>query len=110
MTQVPIKIEGLRTYAYFEVVDIVNDTNLYPTLMGIEWAIYNQNIINFKKRILTFEDAELMVVAPLDPIECQRYVEQVNNEGQNGCLDHIYNITSAMGDYVNPTVDGNLSW
>ena len=58
------------TYAYFEVIEILEDTNLYPMLLGIKWAIDNQTIINFKKRILTFEDEELRVVSPLsDPFE-----------------------------------------
>ena len=35
LTQVPIKVEGLRMYADFEVIDIVDDTNLYPALLGI---------------------------------------------------------------------------
>ena len=59
LTQVPIKIEGIQTYANFDVIDIVDDKNLYPTLLGIYWVINNQTIINFKKIILTFEDAKL---------------------------------------------------
>ena len=84
--------------------------NLYPTLLGIDWAIDNQTIINFKKRILTFEDARLWVVGQIDPLEEHRYVKQVNSEGKYGYLDHIYNITSTMDDYVNPTADRKLSW
>ena len=55
LTQVPIEVEGLRTYAYFEVIDIVDDTNPYPTLLGIDRAIDNHTIINFKRRVLSFE-------------------------------------------------------
>ena len=69
VTQVPVEIEGLGIYAYFEVIDIIDDTNPYTALLGIKWAIENQTIINFKKRILTFEDTELRVGAPLDPLE-----------------------------------------
>ena len=75
LTQVPAETEGLRTYANFEVIDIVDDKNLYPAILGIDCAIDNKNIINFKKRILMFEDDELWVVAPLDPKEGHRYVE-----------------------------------
>ena len=57
-----------------------------------------------------FEDEELRVVALLDPLEGQRYVEHVNSEGQGGYLDHIYNITYEMDDYVNPTSNIKLSW
>ena len=49
----------------------------------------NQTIINIKRRTLSFEDDEMRVVAPLDPIEGQRYVEPVFNEGQDDHLDNI---------------------
>ena len=81
MTHVSVEIGELKTYADFEVIEIVDDTNLYLSLLGIDWAIDNQTIINFKKMILTFEDAELRVVAPINPLKGQRYVEKVDNEG-----------------------------
>ena len=59
----------MRTYVDFEVIDIVDDTNPYLSLLGIGWEIYNQTIINFKKRIWSFEDYEIRVVAPIDPLE-----------------------------------------
>ena len=65
----------------FEVIRIVDDTNPYPTLLGIYWATDNQTIINFKKRILSLEDKETRVVSPIDPLEGQRYVNPVYNEG-----------------------------
>ena len=109
LTQVPVEVEGLRTYAEFEVIDIVDDTNPYPALLGIDWAITNQTIIKFKKRILSFEDFEIRMVAPIDPLEGQRYVEHVHREGQGNYLDKFYNIMSSKEDYINPTIDGNLS-
>ena len=36
LTQAPIEVEGLITYADFKVIDIVDDTNPYPTLLGID--------------------------------------------------------------------------
>ena len=110
LTQVPVEIEGLKTYVDFEVIDIVDDANPSPTLLGIEWAINNQTIINFNKIILTFEDSYIMAIAPIDPLEGQRYVDPVNSEGQRDYLDQIYNITSTRDDYVNPTTDIKISW
>ena len=72
--------------------------------------IDNHTIINFKKRILTFEYSELRVVAPIDLLKGHRYVNLVNSEGQGNYIDRIYNITSIRDDYVNPIVDENLSW
>ena len=66
-----MEVEGLRIYSDFEVIDIVDDTKPYPTLLGIDWAIDNQTIINFKKRILSFEDSEIRVVVPIDSLEGQ---------------------------------------
>ena len=72
--------------------------------------IDNRTLINFKKIILTFEDSELRVVAPIDLLEGHRYVKQVNSERQGDYLDQIYNITSTRDDYVNTMTDINLSW
>ena len=91
------------------MIDIVDDTNLYPPLFGIDWVIDNHTIINFKKIILSFEYSYLRVVAPIDPLEDHICVEPVNSEGQGDYLDHIYNITSPRDDYVNPTAGGKLS-
>ena len=55
-------------------------------------------------------DEELSLVTSLYSLEGQKYVEQVNNEGKDGYLDHIHNITSAMDDYVNSIADGKFRW
>ena len=72
LSQVLVEVEGLRTYVDLEVIDIVDDTSPYPSLLGIDWEIDNQTIINFKKRILSFEDSEVRVLVPIDPLEGQR--------------------------------------
>ena len=92
-------------YDDFELIDIVDEKNMYLALLGIKQVIDNQNIINFKKIILTFEDSEIRVVAPIDPLKSQRYVELVNSEGRDDYLDQIYNITSIKDDYVNPKIE-----
>ena len=52
----------------------------------------------------------MRVVSPIDPLEGQRYVEPVYNEGQGDYLDQIYNVTVLQEDCINSTVDGKLSW
>ena len=69
LSQVPADVEGLRTYVDFKVIDIVDDTNPYPMLLGIDWAINNQIIIKFKKRIMSFEDSKMRVVVRLIPLK-----------------------------------------
>ena len=71
LTQVPVEVEGLRTYDDFEVINIVDETNPYPPLLGIYWEIDNQTIIKFKKRILSFKAYEIRVAAPIDLLEGQ---------------------------------------
>ena len=69
LSQVQVDIEGLYTFADFEVINIVDDTNPYPMLLGIDWVMGNQTIIKFKRRTLSFEDDDMRVVVPLDPLE-----------------------------------------
>ena len=52
----------------------------------------------------------MRVVSPIDPLEAQRYVERVYGEGHGDYLDHIYNVTTLIYDYLHPKIDGNLSW
>ena len=51
----------------------------------------------------------MRVVSLIDPLEGQRYVELVYNEGHGDYLDQIYNVTSLQEDYINPIANGNLS-
>jgi hypothetical protein len=45
-------------------------------------------------------------MTPLDPSEGQRYIEPTRGND----IDNLYNMTAWMEDYVNPTIDGALSW
>ena len=42
-------IAGVSTLANFEVIEIVNDNNPYPTLLGKYWATVMNGVINLKK-------------------------------------------------------------
>ena len=64
---VSVDIDGVSTLAYFEVIEIIDDRNPYPALLGIEWEIDNDAVINLKKRQMTFEGKGLRVIVPLDP-------------------------------------------
>jgi hypothetical protein len=65
-------------------------------------------IIKLKTRNMTFESGEYKVIAPLDPSEDEIFVEPT-------CLDleeinQLYRTTARTDNYINPTVDGLLSW
>jgi hypothetical protein len=77
LTGVPINIDGVCNMEYFEVIEIIDNSQPYPALMGLEWAVDNQEIINLKRREMIFEVGDLKVIAPLDPSEGKRYTESV---------------------------------
>jgi hypothetical protein len=45
---VTVDLDGVHTKADFKVIEIVNDTTPYPTLLGLDWEFDNQAIINLK--------------------------------------------------------------
>ena len=99
-----VEVEGMKAYANFDVIEVVDGGGSYPTLLGIGWANNSMEVINFKKRVMTFENQDIRVIALMDPNEGQRYIEPVKDEFVEG-WDHAYNI---LGDYVHPTIDGEL--
>jgi hypothetical protein len=44
-----VDIDGVRTFAYFEVIEIVDDSYPYPALLRIDWAFDNSTIVHLKK-------------------------------------------------------------
>ena len=64
---VQVDIDGINTLAEFEVIEIIDDSNPYPALLGIEWAMENAAVIDLKRRQMTFEGGDLRVILPLDP-------------------------------------------
>jgi hypothetical protein len=37
-----MNIDGVRNMVHFEVIDIIDDSQPYPALMGLEWAVDNK--------------------------------------------------------------------
>ena len=104
-----VDIDGFSTLEYFEVIEIIDDSNPYPAFLGIEWALNNDVVINLKNRQMNFEGNDLRFIVPLDPSQGERYIEPVRDEDQD-VLDHIYNIRAKEKDYVNPTTEGIMDW
>ena len=65
----PVYIDGVSTLTEFEVIEIIDDNNPYPALLGIEWAMENAAVINLKKRHMTFEGKGLRFIVPLAPYQ-----------------------------------------
>ena len=96
----------MKTYADFDVIEVVDGGGSYPALLGIGWDNHNMAVINFKKRVMTFGNQDIRVIAPMEPQEGRQYIESIKDEVGRG-WDHAYNISK---DYINHTVDGELGW
>jgi hypothetical protein len=110
LEHVIVDTDGLRMFADFEVIEIVDDSFPYPALLGIDWAFNNSTMVDSKKIRMTFERDGLRFIAPLDPDEGQRYTKPIREEVHAYELENIYKLTVRQQDYINPTADGNLSW
>jgi len=89
-----VDIEGASALVDFEVIEIVDDDNPYPALLGIDWATDMNGVINLKKWKMIFEKKLLHVVLNLDPVEGPRYIELVCDYESDDELDQIYKITT----------------
>ena len=96
----------MKTYANLDVIEFVDVGGSYPVLLGIGWANDSMAVINFKKRMMTFENHDIRVITPMDPNEGRRHIKPIKDEVVRG-WDHAYNI---LEDYIHPNVDGELGW
>jgi hypothetical protein len=90
LTRVHVNIDGVHNMVEFEVIDILDDSQPYPALMGLEWDFDDQVIIKFKRREMIFEVGDLKVTAPLDRSERKRYIEPTRGND----IDNLYNMTT----------------
>ena len=74
------------------------------TIIG--WANDSMEVINLKKRMMTFENQDIRFIAMMDPNEGRRYIEPVKDEVVRG-WDHSYNISEY---YIHPTTEGEIFW
>ena len=51
-----VDIEGMKTHADFDVIEVVEDGGSYPALLGIGWDNDSMMIINFKRWVMMFEN------------------------------------------------------
>jgi hypothetical protein len=77
---VPVDIDGVRKFVDFEVIEIVDDSCPYPTLLGIYWTFNNSIVVDLKKIRMTFEGYGLRFITPLDPDESPRYTKPIREE------------------------------
>jgi hypothetical protein len=111
LQNVELYLAGVNTMAYFEVIEIMGGKDPYPALLGTEWDYEDFPIIDFKKEIMTFEEDGIKVTQPIDPYQFPRYMDPIEDNMEEDALDHLYTLTTRKKeDYINPTVDGLVSW
>jgi len=91
------------------MIKIVDDSNLYPTLLGLDWAFSNMAIINLKRRKMTFESNNMRVIVPLDPSQGERYTKPIKEEYSIDVIDNIYQIKTKEEEWIKTTTDGKLN-
>ena len=110
LSNVPVDIDGVRSIVDFKVTEIIDDINPFPALLGIDWAFDNLVVINLEKKQMTFEGHNIRIIAPLDPSKGPRYTKPIRKEEELQEVDDLYKMTTVKDDYIDPTVDGTLSW
>jgi hypothetical protein len=110
LEHVSVDIDEVKTFADFEVIEIVDDSCHYPALLGIDWAFNNSTVVDLKKRRMTFQGDDLRFIAPIDPDEGRRYTEPIKEEYHAYELENIYKLIARQHAYINPTSYGNLIW
>jgi hypothetical protein len=55
---VRVDLYGVRTMEYFEVIEIIDGTTPYPTLLEMDWEFNNHATIKMKTRKMTIESGE----------------------------------------------------
>ena len=66
LSNIMVDIAGVKVQADFEVIQVVEDADPYPALLGLDWAIDMGGIIKLKKRIMVFVNNGTRVIVPLD--------------------------------------------
>jgi hypothetical protein len=105
-----VDIDWVITFVDLEVIEIIDDSFPYPTLLRIDWAFNNSTVVDLKKIRMKFEGDGLRVITPLDPDEGPRYTEPIREEDCTYELENIYKLIARQHDYINHTTDHNLRW
>jgi hypothetical protein len=79
----------LKKKEYFKVTEIMDDYDLYPTLLGIDWAFEINVVLNFKKRQMSFETKTLWLIVPLYTNEVYIYNELINEDAHSSIIENF---------------------
>jgi hypothetical protein len=97
-----VNIEGVKTKANFEVIEIMDESYPYPALLGIDWDFDNNGVLNLKKCQMSFDNDTYAWLVPLDPYGGDCYNEPVDEDAQSSTIENIYKVMGCREDYINP--------
>ena len=95
LSNMSVDIDGVRSLADFEVIEIIDDSKPYPVLLGFEWAFDNLAVINLKKKKMTFKVHNIRIIAPLDPSMGPWYTEPIRIEEERREIDDLYKMMTS---------------
>lgn len=90
LEDVEVDIFSVKTYAYFELIEIIVDKRPYPSLFGIDWDFENYAIIDSKRKTMTFEVYGMQFIQPLNPYKGPIFTELMNYVKPPNLLDQLY--------------------
>jgi len=87
LEDVEVDITRVKTYANFEVIDIIRDKDPYPSLLGVDWAFKKYFVIDLKWETMTFKVDEFGVIKTLDPYQGPKFTDIVDDAEETNFLD-----------------------
>jgi len=105
-----VVIEGVCVIVDFEAIETLDDNNPYLALLGLDWDFDNLVIINLKKRQMVLKKDNLRVIVPLYPSKRVCYIGIFRNEYCDADVNNIYQMKTKDEHWINPTLEGKLSW
>jgi hypothetical protein len=87
-----VNTDGVKMKEDIEVIEIMDNYDPYPTLLGIYWAFYNNVVLNMKKRHMLFKTSTLYMNTPLDTNEWDIHNDMVYEDAWISVIENIYNI------------------
>lgn len=73
-----MNIKGVKTKVYFEVIETMDESYTYSSLIGIDWEFENNVALNLKERKMSYGTNNLRLIKPLYFNEGNRYNEPMN--------------------------------
>jgi hypothetical protein len=82
-----VDLASSKIVADFEVIEIMGEKDLHPSLLGIYWVYDNYDVIDLKKETMNFESDEMKYTQPLNLYQGPRYSEPTDDNMEHDFLN-----------------------